>query len=176
MRTAVSLLLVLAALSGCSTATRPCDQPLLTTGIGAYDIDITGSGEGVRPTASIEYRMSPVVWRVRPTVGGVAMGMGCYYAYTGVLFDIPLSRRLYLCPSSPIGYLENGSGKNLGHEIQMRSGLEIAYVLDDGQRFGLHLNHISNAGLGWSNRGAEALLFTYSVPVPALARSMRSVQ
>ena len=93
-----------------------------------------------------------------------------------MLFDIPVSRRLFFCPTTSVGYLENGNGKWLGHEVQFRSGFELAYMFDDGQRLGLHLNHISNAGLGWSNRGAEAILLTYSVPVPALGRRGRSVQ
>ena len=48
-----------------------------------------------------------------------------------------------------------GDGKDLGHAIEFRSGIEVAYRFDDYSRLGLSFTHISNAGLDERNPGVE---------------------
>ena len=63
-----------------------------------------------------------------------------------------------------IGYYDNGSGKNLGHNIEFRTSFEISYKLKNNNRIGLSLSHISNANLGDKNPGVEILSFSYQIP------------
>ncbi|MDP6622047.1 MAG: acyloxyacyl hydrolase, partial [Alphaproteobacteria bacterium] len=57
-----------------------------------------------------------------------------------------------------------GQGKDLGHWIEFRSQLELAYRFDDRSRLGVSLSHISNASLDDNNPGTESLMLNYAVP------------
>ena len=52
--------------------------------------------------------------------------------------------------------------RDLGYELEFRSGIEIGYVFCNKSRLGVHFYHISNASLGRKNPGEEAC------PVPIL--------
>ena len=67
-------------------------------------------------------------------------------------------------PSFGVGYYDNGSGKNLGNDVQFRTTLEVSYTLKSKNRIGLSIGHISNANLGDKNPGAEIISLTYQVP------------
>ena len=58
-------------------------------------------------------------------------------------------------PSFGVGYYDDGSGKELGNEIQFRTNLEISYELKNDNRIGLSFSHISNANIGDKNPGVE---------------------
>ena len=67
-------------------------------------------------------------------------------------------------PSIGFGYYDNGSGKNLGNDLQFRTTLELSYKLKNENRVGLSIGHISNANLGDKNPGVEIISLTYQVP------------
>ena len=71
---------------------------------------------------------------------------------------------LIFTPSLGFGYYDNGSGKNLGNEIQFRTTLELSYKLKNENRIGISYGHISNANLGDKNPGVEILSFSYQIP------------
>ena len=64
----------------------------------------------------------------------------------------------------PSGYYDNGSGKNLGNNIEFRTSLELSYILKNNNRIGISLSHISNANIGKKNPGVEILSLSYQIP------------
>ena len=95
----------------------------------------------------------------------MATGDSAVYGFAGIDADFFISNRFVLNPNFAVGAYSNGDGKDLGHGLEFRSGLELNYVLDDQSRFGVAFNHISNASLGDSNPGTESLLVNYSIPM-----------
>ena len=67
-------------------------------------------------------------------------------------------------PSFGLGYYNNGSGKNLGNDIQFRTTIEFSFELENKNRLGISFGHISNANLGDKNPGVEILSINYQVP------------
>ncbi|MBT5810587.1 MAG: acyloxyacyl hydrolase, partial [Rhodospirillaceae bacterium] len=59
-------------------------------------------------------------------------------------------------------------GKDLGNTVEFRSGVELAYRLDDRARLGVAFHHISNASLSDNNPGTETLTLTFSLPLDNL--------
>ena len=87
----------------------------------------------------------------------------------GVLMDIFFGRRLVVTPNfAPSLYWKGTSGKDLGHPLEFRSGLEIAYRFDDRSRLGLAVHHLSNASISDDNPGTELLTLYYSLPMDGL--------
>jgi hypothetical protein len=118
----------------------------------------------------LEYRSS--LRLPRPLAGVFVTTDRSVYLYGAFGFDIPLGR-LVLTPSfGPGGYFR-GEGKELGHVLEFRSQVELAWRFGGGSRLGVSVCHISNAGLGERNPGTESLTLTYELP---LARSGRSRQ
>ena len=64
-------------------------------------------------------------------------------------------KKINFSPSFGVGYYNNGSGKNLGNDVQFRTTIEFNYKFKNNNRIGLSLGHISNANLGDKNPGAE---------------------
>ena len=63
-----------------------------------------------------------------------------------------------------MGYFDEGSGKKLGHNIEFRTSLEVSYELENNNRIGLSISHISNANIGDKNPGAEIISLSYQIP------------
>ncbi|SEO62516.1 Lipid A 3-O-deacylase (PagL) [Salinihabitans flavidus] len=63
------------------------------------------------------------------------------------------------------GLYSQGSGPDLGHAVQFRSGVEVGYETSKGVRFGLSYDHRSNAELSGVNPGMETVQFRVSIPV-----------
>ena len=99
----------------------------------------------------------------QPFVGVMASGDAAIYGYGGIAFDWMLSS-LILTPSFAVGGYLDGDGKDLGHTIEFRSALEIAYQFPDRHRLGLMLYHLSNASLADNNTGTEVISLSYSIP------------
>lgn len=113
----------------------------------------------------LEYRLKPMEYGIRPTIGMTATLDGGVYGYGGVNWEVPLvDNQLYLIPNFMAGAYAQGDGKDLGHAIEFRSGIELSYQMSNAHRVGVALNHMSNAGLGDKNPGEETLLINYSIP------------
>lgn len=133
---------------------------------GVYDaIDDDTAGE-----FRAEYRFAEAdkLWLFTPFLGVMVTTDKAAYAYAGLGLDILLTERLILTPSVALGAYHDGDGKNLGHTLQFRTGMELAYRFPDRSRLGLALHHISNAGLGNHNPGAESVALTYAIPTDAI--------
>ena len=88
----------------------------------------------------------------------------------GVLLDIYFGRRLVFTPSfAPTLWFGETDDLDLGHVIEFRSQIEVAYRFDNRSRLGLSVSHYSNASLADENPGTESLLLNYSMPFKNLA-------
>ena len=151
------------AVAGPAKAEEPA---FLALSGGAYDVhDDFSAGE-----FRAEYRFSGAhkLWVFTPFLGVMATTDSAVYGYAGIGMDIFFGRRLVLTPNVAVGAYHDGDGKDLGHTVEFRSGLELAYRFDNRSRLGLAVHHISNAGLGDSNPGTESVVLTYAIPTDML--------
>ena len=140
---------------------RADDPDFIAFSAGVFDL-------GKNQTAAegrLEYRSDFRLWFFKPFAGVMATSDGAAYGYAGVLVDIFFGDRSVASLSFAPGAYTKGSGKNLGHELEFRSQVELAYRFDDRARLGLALSHMSNASIGRKNPGAESLVLTYAVPL-----------
>ena len=63
-----------------------------------------------------------------------------------------------------MGYFTRGSGINLDANCEFRSGAEFAYRFENLSRVGVGLYHISNAGIGKHDPGAEFATLVLTMP------------
>ena len=108
------------------------------------------------------------LWIVKPWAGLEVTSDGAVYGLGGILADIALGPSVRLTPSLGVGAYHDGGGKDLGHTVEFRSQIELAYRFEGGPRLGLAFGHISNASLGDDNPGTEILTLYYMIPLDAL--------
>jgi len=142
------------------------DPDFLAVSLGAYDYD---DNEGAAE-ARLEYRSDLRLWIFKPFSGLMFTGDSAVYGYGGMLVDVFFGRHIVFTPSFAAGLYHDGGGKNLGHAVEFRSQIEVAYRLAGRTRLGVGLSHISNAGLDDRNPGTNALMATYAVPFSSLIR------
>ncbi len=138
------------------------EPDLIAFGAGYYDL-LQRDDEAA--DFRIEYRSGRALWILRPWAGIEVTSDGAVYGLGGLLADIGLGSRWVLTPSAGIGAYHDGGGKDLGHTLEFRSQIELAYRFDNRARLGLAFGHISNASLGDTNPGAEVLTLYYSLPL-----------
>ena len=114
---------------------------------------------------NIEYRHGTRYGPFKPIVGGLINTDHGFYGYLGVRIDLYLTNNIVIAPSFAPGLYERGDGKDLGHIIEFRSGLDLSYRRNNGARIGAEIHHLSNASLDENNPGTETFLFTYSIPL-----------
>lgn len=87
-----------------------------------------------------------------------------FFVGGGLMLDYEFVSDWYVTPGFGLGcYLED-NGLKLGSHLEFKSFLELSYVLPNDSRIGLRLSHLSNAGLGDRNPGAESFSVLYSHP------------
>jgi hypothetical protein len=161
----IGLILATAASLGAPARADGGDPSYLVFGAGYFDINLRDD-EAV--DFRLEYRHGEKFWIFKPWAGIEATSDGAFYGAVGVLIDIDIGERVVLTPSFGAGYYEAGNGKDLGHEIEFRSQIELWYRLDNRARLGLAFSHISNASLGDDNPGVEILNVYYALPLGGL--------
>ncbi|MEE9210083.1 MAG: acyloxyacyl hydrolase [Kiloniellales bacterium] len=159
------LVMALAIAAGAPGGVRADDPSFLTLGVGYFDMN---KQDNDAVDFRLEYRHGQKFWIFKPWIGVEATSDGAVYGAAGVLIDVFLGNRVVLTPSFGAGYYEEGDGKDLGHEIEFRSQIEVSYRFDDRSRLGLAFSHISNASIGADNPGVEILNVYYSVPLEGL--------
>lgn len=105
----------------------------------------------------------PVSWVLRPAVGVMGTSEEAFYGHVGFRLELSFSDRFTLTPQLGAGYYDRGDDKNLGGNLQFRSGIEAAVRLGGRQSLGLLFYHLSNAGIEDVNPGAESLVLTWSL-------------
>lgn len=100
-----------------------------------------------------------------PAVGATFHENGAYYVYAEARREFRLSNRWLFIPSLAAGILKEGQRLDLGHDLEFRSGLELARRFDNEWRVGLALFHLSNGGISDDNPRTEVLAKTLSIPL-----------
>jgi hypothetical protein len=122
----------------------------------------------------LEYRSDAKFWIFKPFGALAGTSTGSVLASAGVLVDVYFGRRVVVTPSFAPGYYHQGSADlDLGHELEFRSQLEVAYRFDDRSRLGLAISHYSNASIGDTNPGTESAMVYYSVPLDKITGTFK---
>jgi len=116
---------------------------------------------------AVAYRPERSLEGFRSEVGVMYVGAGAAYAHVAVFRDVPIGDLITLRPSLGVGAYRQGGGKDLGHPLEFRSGLEIGVPVRGG-RVGVELFHLSNAHLASHNPGEESVAVAYTLPVGVL--------
>ena len=169
-RLLVLLLLVVGVLASPLGAQEPvdgevADEPRRLVGLSAGVIDFTRSKEAVEVGADFQWK--PVdFFKLRPHVGFGVTVDETYFVFAGARRELPLGASPWLFDISfGVTYYERGDGKELGQELEFRSGLDFLRQLPGGSRIGLGVYHLSNAGLARLNPGTNSVLLRWVVPV-----------
>ncbi len=150
-------------------------------GFGIYDIKFDGSEDKSTTDFRYERRFDKTIidigpeddnfFFLKPFIGIEYTGDSASYILTGIYLEDNLGQlfkgeqtKMMFTPSIGFGYYDDGSGKNLGNDLQFRTTLELSYKLKNENRIGISIGHISNANLGDKNPGAEIISLTYQVP------------
>jgi len=118
--------------------------------------------------AGLEYRGAPFLWKLYPHGGGFVTHRGGAYGYAGLGLEFRIADSILIRGNTAVGAYGQGDDKDLGHVIEFRSGLELAYQFPNRTQLGLTFHHLSNAGLDGENDGTEIATVTYSVPLDSL--------
>lgn len=113
-----------------------------------------------------EYRSTLPIFGSGRWLGGVTTGPKDFILpYAGFYWDLALGDRLTFTPATSFGFLSGGDDARFGGTLQFRTNLELSYALDEDQRIGFAIQHVSNAGLDQPNKGSNTQLLTYTVAV-----------
>jgi hypothetical protein len=130
----------------------------LTMALGGFDV-----GKEATAMGQVEYRFSTDWSGFRPQAGLFATADSGAYVYAGIGYPFTINDKWSLIPSLSGGYYNEGAGKDLGYDVEFYSQLRLEYRLSPGAGIGLGVGHISNAGIGDKNPGAETVYLSYSV-------------
>ncbi len=111
----------------------------------------------------LEYRFSTDWSGFRPQVGLFFTVDSEAYVYTGLGYPFSFNEQWSLTPSVSVGYYNQGAGKDLGCGLEFYSQLRLEYKFSPDAKVGLGFGHISNAGIGDKNPGAETAYLSYSI-------------
>ena len=98
---------------------------------------------------------------VQPVTGAMITTDDALYIYTGYQLN-QKSNSTTFSPSFVIGYYDEGDGKDLGHEIEFKTQIQILFDISSNSELGISYNHISNASLGDKNPGANSYMFNFT--------------
>jgi lipid A 3-O-deacylase len=135
----------------------------LMLGLGAFDPFDNGKSAG----ATLEYRLGRKLFVIGPAIGGMANTQGGLFGYFGLYSDISVGK-VYFTPQLAIGAYHQGDSRDLGGVFQFRETVEFSYRFDNGQRLGVRVAHISNAGIHEINPGEEEYYLTYAIALGPL--------
>ncbi len=139
------------------------DPAYLTVSAGYFDIN-RQKDEAVE--LSLEYRSDWQLWWFKPFAHAAYVTNGMSFVGAGILIDLQVGDNWIVQPSIAPTYWSGKTDElDLGHEIEFRSRLEVAYRFPDKSRLGLSFSHSSNASLGDSNPGTESLMLNVSIPL-----------
>ena len=150
-------------------------------GIGMYDVKFDGSAKNQSIDFRYERRFDNSLleigpdsydfFNVKPFAGIEATSDSASYFLAGIYVEDNIGTlftdnpsNLIFTPSFGAGYYDDGDGKKLGNNIEFRTTFELSYQLENKNRIGISLGHISNANIGDKNPGVEILSLSYQKP------------
>ena len=98
--------------------------------------------------------------KLSPITGGFLTENNAVYVYTGAQAEYNLGI-IKFTPSFAPGYYNSVDGKDLGSALEFKSEVQMSLNLSDSTEFGMSYNHISNAGLGDKNPGANSYMVNF---------------
>ena len=116
---------------------------------------------------SFEYFAKRNIFKIlKPFIGYNHTTDDASYSYFGLSADLFFGdcKCYIVTPTLAAGWYINGDEIRLGHKVEFRSGGDIYYRFKNNVRIGVGFYHISNAGLGDSNPGAEQAILKYQIP------------
>lgn len=160
-RRVACLLLAIVVTQNCLAESLSPYLTLAAGHVGVLDDDINRPG-----VLKIEYRFSPrTKWLLAPAIGAARSGNGAGFVFADLEKDFFPSKRWVITPSFGLGSFDDGEDVRLGHSLEFRSGIKIAFQFDNEWRFGIALFHLSNGGLGDRNPGTEPMFLSLSIPL-----------
>lgn len=113
----------------------------------------------------LEYRFAPRTrWLIAPAIGTARSGNGASFLFVDLEKDFFPGRHWVVTPSFGLGSFDDGKDVKLGHDLEFRSGIKVAYQFDNKVRLGIGLFHLSNGGLSDHNPGTEPMFLPLSFP------------
>ena len=100
------------------------------------------------------------VGNIYPVSGVMITDDEAVYVYTGYQMN-QKSDYITISPSFALGYYDEGDGKDLGHEIEFKTQIQLLFEISSNSELGFSYNHISNASLGDKNPGANSYMFNF---------------
>nr|WP_321511500.1 acyloxyacyl hydrolase [uncultured Celeribacter sp.] len=140
---------------------RVDETPLVSLSAGAMRYDDKFDASDVYLRYGFNRRYGPF----QPIVGISYTDTGNLWAGVGGAWNLFESNGFYGEFSVMAGLYDNSGDADLGHPLEFRSGLELGYEWDNGVRFGLSVDHRSNANLGEENPGMETVQLRVSMPL-----------
>lgn len=98
---------------------------------------------------------------LKPAAGIAGTEDGNAWAYGGLRLDFKLGSWV-ITPQFAVSLYDQGDGRDLGGEVEFRSGIEVAHKFAAGPRVGLLFYHLSNADFYDFNPGSNSLVLTLS--------------
>ena len=98
--------------------------------------------------------------KISPITGFMMTADSATYFYTGVQAEYEIGN-LNFTPSFSPGYYTTGDGKDLGSPLEFKTEVQLSLELLPGSKLGYSYNHVSNAGLGDKNPGANSYMFNF---------------
>jgi lipid A 3-O-deacylase len=151
--------------------------------LGGYDFDKNGNRDSVDYRLEYQWGASllPMVdhswsnldhwFQIHPVAGFEGNGNGMTYFNGGLNMDVPVVSRLMFTWGENIGWYGHGDDhQSLGSAFELRSQLELGWRFQNEMRVSGYISHLSNAGIGDHDPGAEVLGAYLRVPVGWLAK------
>lgn len=158
-----SLVLLLLGLMTSQVSTASDSDHYLTLGLGhvaVFDDNIDDPY-----VYKLEYRFSPRTrWLLAPALGAARSGNGASFLFVDLEKDFFPGTHWVVTPSFGLGSFDDGKDVKLGHDLEFRTGLKVAYQFDNKVRLGIGLFHLSNGGLSDRNPGTEPMFLSLSFP------------
>ncbi len=152
----------------CAPATRAQQAPAVAFGAGLFDtaawFDDRGDFDALE--AGVEWRgASTSFLGIGPIAGATITDDSAFWAYVGGRRPFRVATRWEVALSFGAAYYEQGDGKDLGHELEFRSGIELGRSMARGRWLSVELYHLSNASISDVNPGSNSLRVLYSLPL-----------
>ena len=142
---------------------KPSDSHQFNFFSGVFDINTSSkiSSElfGIQHSNEDLFR-DTFLGKLSPITGFMTTTDSTSYLYTGVQAQYNIGK-LNLTPSFSPGLYSMGDGKDLGSPLEFKSELQLSIDILPGTTLGYSQSHLSNAGIGDKNPGADSYMFNF---------------
>jgi len=177
-----SLLALLVGVAAAMPA-HAASSDYIAAAFGDYDFDKGGDrnsidyrmeyqwGASLIPMMNSDWASSEQWVKLHPVAGFEGTGEGMTFFNGGLNLDVPVATTpLIFTWGETAGWYGHGDTKQaLGSPFEVRSQLELGWKFDNNMRLSAYVSHLSNAGTGDHDPGAEILGAYLRVPVSWLA-------